>query len=407
MSRPSRSPRKNGPIGATLARRDRLVDLLDREPLLLLGAPDLADRRVEDPVDDEARHLAAGDRLLADRLGEVVGGLDDLGIGLLALDDLDQRHHRGRVEEVEADDLLGPQGRVAHLGDRERGGVGGEDRVPGRDRVELGVDLLLDLHLLRRRLDHEVDVAEGVVGGRALDQAHDLLEPGVGLLLGQLLLLHQPVELALGHLARLLEAVVDELLVDVLEHDRDVGRGDRLRDLAAHRAGADDRGLEDEHWVGSLRVGVRGVRARREASGRGRRGGSAARLHLGQLLDLEPEAQQRPPQRLRHLAADEEALGRARRTGRRRAARSRAPASPWSPRPRPRTVVVSSPLDSGSANAIRCSLRGSWASTVSVTVPRPAGVERQTSVPPSSGYPLADSTAWKPSTHAGQPLGSK
>ena len=34
---------------------DRLVDLLDREALLLLGAPDLADGRVEDPVDDEAR----------------------------------------------------------------------------------------------------------------------------------------------------------------------------------------------------------------------------------------------------------------------------------------------------------------------------------------------------------------
>ena len=147
--------------------------------------------------------------------------------------------------------------------------------MPGRDRVELGVDLLLDLHLLRRRLDHEVDVAEGVVGGRALDQAHDLLEPGVGLLLRQLLLLHQPVELALGHLARLLEAVVDELLVDVLEHDGDVGRGDRLCDLAAHRAGADDRGLEDEHWVGSLRIGVRGVRAG-ERLAVGAPGGSAA-----------------------------------------------------------------------------------------------------------------------------------
>ena len=161
---------------------DGLVDLLDREPLLLLGAPDLADRRVEDPVDDEAGHLATGDRLLADRLREVVGRLDDLGVGLLALDDLDQRHHRGRVEEVEADDLLGPQRRVAHLGDRERRGVRGEDRVPRRDRVELGVDRLLDLHLLRRRLDHEVDVAERVVGGRPLDQADDLLEPGVGLL---------------------------------------------------------------------------------------------------------------------------------------------------------------------------------------------------------------------------------
>ena len=78
------------------------VDLLDRESLLLLGAPELADGRVEDPVDDEARDLAAGDRLLADRLREVVRRLHRLPRGLVAGDDLEQRHHRGRVEEVEA-----------------------------------------------------------------------------------------------------------------------------------------------------------------------------------------------------------------------------------------------------------------------------------------------------------------
>ena len=36
---------------------DALVDRLDREPLLLLLAPDLGDARVEDAVDDEARDL--------------------------------------------------------------------------------------------------------------------------------------------------------------------------------------------------------------------------------------------------------------------------------------------------------------------------------------------------------------
>ena len=64
---------------------------------------------------------------------------------------------------------------------------------------------------------------------------------------------HVGLGLALRHLACLLEAVVDELLVDVLDDDGDVGRGDRLRDLTTHRAGADDRGLEDEHSVGTLR----------------------------------------------------------------------------------------------------------------------------------------------------------
>ena len=160
VSRPSRSVRKKGPIGARFGGRDRLVDRLQREALLLLGAPDLADRRHQDAVDDEAGDLAADDRLLLDRLGEVVGGGGGLRRGVLAGDHLDQRHHRGRVEEMEADDLVGPQGRFADLGDRERGGVGGEDRVAGGGGVELAEDGLLDLHLLRHRLDDEVDVAE-------------------------------------------------------------------------------------------------------------------------------------------------------------------------------------------------------------------------------------------------------
>ena len=226
---------------------DRLVDRLQREALLLLGAPDLADRRHQDAVDDEAGHLAADDRLLLDRLGEVVGGGGGLRRGVLADDHLDQRHHRGRVEEVEADDLVGPQRRLPHLGDRERGGVGGEDRVAGRRRVELAEDRLLDLHPLRHRLDDEVDVAELLVGRGAGDQAHHLGEAGVGLLLGQLLLLDQAGELALGDGARLLDRGVDELLVDVLDDDGDVGGGDRLRDLTAHGAAADDGGLGNEH----------------------------------------------------------------------------------------------------------------------------------------------------------------
>ena len=74
-------------------------------------------------------HLGAGDRLLLDRLGEVERGLRRLGGGVVALDDLDQRHDRRRVEVVEADDLVGAQRRLADLGDRQRRGVRGEDRV--------------------------------------------------------------------------------------------------------------------------------------------------------------------------------------------------------------------------------------------------------------------------------------
>ncbi len=48
-------------------------------------------------------------------------------------------------------------------------------------------------------------------------------------------------------LRALLQSRVDELLVDVLEHDGDVRGGDDLRDLTAHHARADDRGFEHEH----------------------------------------------------------------------------------------------------------------------------------------------------------------
>ena len=125
-------------------------------------------------------------------------------------------------------------------------------------RVELGEHRLLDLHALGHRLDHEVDVAEALVGGRPVDASEDLLDLRVGLLGGDLALLDELVELARGDFARLVEPGLHELLVDVLEHHRDPRGGDRLGDLPAHGACADDGCLEHEHaWIssGCFRVG--------------------------------------------------------------------------------------------------------------------------------------------------------
>ena len=77
--------------------------------------------------------------------------------------------------------------------------------------------------------------------------AHHLGDARVGLLLGDPLLLHLSGQLALGDGAGLLQRGVDEFLVDVLDHDRDVGGGDRLGDLPTHRAPTDDGGLAYEH----------------------------------------------------------------------------------------------------------------------------------------------------------------
>ena len=81
-------------------------------------------------------------------------------VGLLALDDLQQRHHRDRVEEVEADDPLGVLEVGGHLRDRQRRGVRRQHALRRDDLLDVGEHRLLDRHLLEDRLDHEVGVGE-------------------------------------------------------------------------------------------------------------------------------------------------------------------------------------------------------------------------------------------------------
>ena len=129
---------------------------------------------------------------------------------------------------------------------------------------------MLDLHPLGDRLDHEVHVAKRVVIGGAVDPPEDLLELRVGLLLADLLLLDEPAELVPAHLAGLLQPLVDELLLNVLQHDGDAGGGGHLRDLPSHRAGAHDGGFEYVHALSSL-VGGPGRLAQGRFLGRLRR----------------------------------------------------------------------------------------------------------------------------------------
>ena len=88
-------------------------------------------------------------------------------VGLRRLHDLDQRHDRDRVEEVEADEALGVLQLRADLVDRQRRGVGREDRVVGDVLLDLGEDLLLDAELLEHGLDDPVAVGEVGLVGRA------------------------------------------------------------------------------------------------------------------------------------------------------------------------------------------------------------------------------------------------
>ena len=63
----------------------------------------------------------------------VVGRRQRLLGGLVAGDHLDQPHQRRRVEEVHAADALGPLDPGGDRGHRQRGGVGGQDRLGAAD----------------------------------------------------------------------------------------------------------------------------------------------------------------------------------------------------------------------------------------------------------------------------------
>ena len=76
-----------------------------RGEALLVGAHRLGEERHQHAVDDEAGPVAADDDLLA-QLGRQ---LADVGlgrvVGVVAADQLDQRHHRHGAEEVHAHEL--------------------------------------------------------------------------------------------------------------------------------------------------------------------------------------------------------------------------------------------------------------------------------------------------------------
>ena len=136
-----------------------------------------------------------------------------LGRGARAADDLDDLDELRRVEEVEAGEALGPLQLAAHLVDRERRRVRGQDRVGRRELLGPREDRALRLDLLDDGLDDELGAGERLVeiGGHR----DGLPRP----------------------LARGLQA----LLAPSREADRRTPVREDARDSGTHGSGADDR----------------------------------------------------------------------------------------------------------------------------------------------------------------------
>jgi hypothetical protein len=199
-------------------------------------------------VGDEAGLVTADDRALADLLHEAGHVGEHRGLGHHRAHDLDQVLHRRGVEEVDADHPAGMGVGGGDLGDGQRRGVGGQDRVGRDDRLEIAEDRLLGLHRLDHGLDHEVGVGQVLQRGREGDPSEQLGLVG----LGHLLALDRPV----GGVLEVLAATLQPLVVDLDADDGIAVAGEDLGDAGTH--GAESYDADRGEGAGRCRGGFLG-----------------------------------------------------------------------------------------------------------------------------------------------------
>ena len=159
-----------------------------------------------------------------------------------AADQLDERHHRHRAEEVHPDEALAAsrRDRRGERVDRDRAGVRGEDRGCGRERVELAPERLLDVDVLEHGLDDEIGVADGGQVRRRRHAAEDRVPGG----LVQLSLRDRAIEVAGDPVTPGLGARE----IGLVERDVLPDGGMDLADAVAHEARRRRRRLDRSTW---------------------------------------------------------------------------------------------------------------------------------------------------------------
>ena len=147
------------------AQAHSLVDVLDGGGAGLNQADGVVDHGDQQLVDHEAGAFCHLNGLLADVLSQLVHKVEGLLGSVHAADDLDELHAGHGVEEVHTDE--GVLQTIAHLSDRQRGGVGSKHGLRFAQLVQAMEQLLLGTHLLGDALDHQISISSG---GLFLDQ---------------------------------------------------------------------------------------------------------------------------------------------------------------------------------------------------------------------------------------------
>ncbi|VTR68538.1 hypothetical protein DESC_710035 [Desulfosarcina cetonica] len=203
-----------------------------------------------DAVTDEIGRVLGPDNPLAqDALAEIGHEGQDLGQGLRTGDDLQEFHVTDRVEEMGAEEILLERRTpaLAHLLQRNAGGIGGDDGTGLADRFDAFEQVLLDLQVFDDHLDDPVafgqfiEIVLQVADADAIDilglheqcgLGHDhRVQTGLG----------DPIASRRVVLFLLLEVEGD----DVQQQGFHAGTGQKRGNATAHHAAADDCRLPD------------------------------------------------------------------------------------------------------------------------------------------------------------------
>ena len=204
---------------------------------------------------------------------DLLGARDHLAGGQLPRHDLHEGHAGHRVEEVQPEDPRGLGRRGGDGLDRERAGVGRQDRVAPGARVERSEDLLFQAEVLEGRLDDQLRFGGDRVQGPRFAQSLEAAgRPRVDRVRVQ-------VEVRGTALEPTLDAgssALDGGGIDVVEDDLGAGFERHLRDAGTHRARTHD--ADDRERAARGRASMNRSRAehRRPREGRGGRLAAAA-----------------------------------------------------------------------------------------------------------------------------------